>query len=568
MTATLTKNEIQFVDPDQDTLFGWDDSANNIVPIILGTNLSITGTTLNAIGAISSVSNSDGTLTISPTTGAVIASRAAITGDISIAGGSNTSVLATVNSNVGSFNYGSFTVNAKGLIIAASSGAAPEVPLTFSTGLTRTTNTITANLSTGVSGGQSVIGGTAASNNLTLSSTSNGTKGKILFGTSAYDEVNNLLGIGTASPSAPITVQETAFGAILILGTSGIFSGNADFGIKNFAATSWWNVTAALLPTGNVGLGFYDAVNNLFPLQIETGAPNNTLFANSSGNVGIGTASPGSNKLNVNGSVTIATNLGVGTASPDTTAHIRNTVNGADTAQLTLEGLYGSGAYAGIRFRFNTFHVTGWGADIQAIDAGTYVADMIFRLENGGNDATKPTEKVRITGAGNLGVGTGATVSARMHAISTTEQLRLGYDSSNYFSTTVGSTGAVTFDAVGSGAGFIFSDDVTHSGRSIFVSGENHKVRVVTAAGAVTVATSDYIVVVNKGTGAATTANLPASPATGDTYVIKDGKGDAATNNITVTPAAGNIDGAGTYVMSINYQSVTVVYNGTQWNLV
>lgn len=89
-------------------------------------------------------------------------------------------------------------------------------------------------------------------------------------------------------------------------------------------------------------------------------------------------------------------------------------------------------------------------------------------------------------------------------------------------------------------------------------------VRVVTAAGAVTVTTADYAVIVNKTVGAATTVNLPAG-ATGLAFVIKDGKGDAAANNITVTPAAGNIDGAATYVMNTNYQSVTVVYTGSSW---
>lgn len=96
-----------------------------------------------------------------------------------------------------------------------------------------------------------------------------------------------------------------------------------------------------------------------------------------------------------------------------------------------------------------------------------------------------------------------------------------------------------------------------------------NKVRVVTAAGAVTVsATTDNIVIVNKTTGAATTVNLPASPTTGLTYTIKDGKGDAATNNITITPAAGTIDGAATSVISTNYGSRDIVYNGTQWNVI
>ncbi len=81
-----------------------------------------------------------------------------------------------------------------------------EVALTISTGLTRSTNTITNNLSTGISSGQSVVGGIAASETLTLSSTSHATKGKILFGTSAYDEANNRLGINVSSPTAMIEI--------------------------------------------------------------------------------------------------------------------------------------------------------------------------------------------------------------------------------------------------------------------------------------------------------------------------------------------------------------------------
>jgi len=82
--------------------------------------------------------------------------------------------------------------------------------LTFSTGLTNTSRTITSNLSTGVSGGQSIIGGTDASSSLTLSSTSNATKGKLLFGTSAYDEVNNRLGLGISTPATTLDVSGKA----------------------------------------------------------------------------------------------------------------------------------------------------------------------------------------------------------------------------------------------------------------------------------------------------------------------------------------------------------------------
>lgn len=81
------------------------------------------------------------------------------------------------------------------------------------TGLTDTAGTITANLSTGVSGGQSVIGGTASGNNLTLSSTSHATKGGIVFGSaSMYDENLNYLGIGTVGPTSKIDITTSGLG--------------------------------------------------------------------------------------------------------------------------------------------------------------------------------------------------------------------------------------------------------------------------------------------------------------------------------------------------------------------
>jgi hypothetical protein len=63
----------------------------------------------------------------------------------------------------------------------------------------------------GTAGGQTLTGGTAASDNLTLLTTSNATKGKILLGTgAAYDSVNTRFGIGTQSPSYTAHVQTTA----------------------------------------------------------------------------------------------------------------------------------------------------------------------------------------------------------------------------------------------------------------------------------------------------------------------------------------------------------------------
>ena len=60
----------------------------------------------------------------------------------------------------------------------------------------------------------------------------------------------------------------------------------------------------------------------------------------------------------------------------------------------------------------------------------------------------------------------------QMYSTAATAQLEVGYDTSNYYKTTVGSTGTVTFDAVGSGAKFVFSDAVEING-SLTLSAQN-----------------------------------------------------------------------------------------------
>jgi len=53
----------------------------------------------------------------------------------------------------------------------------------------------------GRAGGQTLNGGINSGDDLTLRSTAHATKGNIFFGTSTYDEVNNRLGVKTASPA-------------------------------------------------------------------------------------------------------------------------------------------------------------------------------------------------------------------------------------------------------------------------------------------------------------------------------------------------------------------------------
>lgn len=82
------------------------------------------------------------------------------------------------------------------------------------TGLTGSDDHTQYGLLLGRSGGQTFIGGTASGNNLTLQSTSHATKGLLVFGTlSAYDQVNDRLGIGNTTPTYDVDVAKSVAGA-------------------------------------------------------------------------------------------------------------------------------------------------------------------------------------------------------------------------------------------------------------------------------------------------------------------------------------------------------------------
>lgn len=104
-------------------------------------------------------------------------------------------------------------------------------------------------------------------------------------------------------------------------------------------------------------------------------------------------------------------------------------------------------------------------------------------------------------------------------------------------------------------------------GQATFIdSALRQPVRTATS-GSITLAFDDYYCLINKTIAGVTTVNLP-DPATigsGIAYVIIDVKGDAATNNTTIVPAVGLINGAANYVMNVNYQSISVMSNGSNY---
>lgn len=156
-----------------------------------------------------------------------------------------------------------------------------ENALTISTGLTRATNTITSNISTGLSGGQTAYGGTAASEALTLSSTAHATKGKIFLGaSSAYDEANVRLGLNQTTPLATLHIKgsgaSSATNALIVQNSTPLGLMTIDnSGAISYAGTGS-NTTTVLLrssslatSSGTVGTGF--GSKDLIQLQASNG---------------------------------------------------------------------------------------------------------------------------------------------------------------------------------------------------------------------------------------------------------------------------------------------------------
>lgn len=84
--------------------------------------------------------------------------------------------------------------------------------------------------------------------------------------------------------------------------------------------------------------------------------------------------------------------------------------------------------------------------------------------------------------------------------------------------------------------------------------------------GATTLTDADYIYFAN---AVSITVTLPASPVEGQVYYVKDATGTASgANPVIIAGNGNNIDGNATIEIRRKYGSFTLVYNGTEWNVI
>ncbi len=251
------------------------------------------------------------------------------------------------------------------------------------------------------------------------------------------------LGIGTTSPAAKIHLTTALSGV----------TPNADadeFFIENSGNTGL-TIGSGVTGTGNIYFGDSGAATQGRITYNHTDDYLSTYVNNTEI-----TRQTGTGVFNVLTKLTVGVGLGSGTGV--TTMYVSNAALG-DVIGITLKG------YAG-----QTVNLQEWqnssGTALAAVTAnGSIVvgSNKIFLTASGDS----------FFDGGSVGVGT-TTPGGKLHILGTTEQLRLGYDASNYFSTTLGSSGNVTWDAVGAGASFTLNDALTinaNAGLSIKYAG-------------------------------------------------------------------------------------------------
>ncbi|MEO5635059.1 MAG: hypothetical protein ABIS26_02500, partial [Candidatus Paceibacterota bacterium] len=351
---------------------------------------------------------------------------------------------------------------------AYTAASAYEVPLTFSTGLTRSVNTITNNLSVGVSGGQSVIGGTGVTDVLSLKGTTgNGTLTSAAIqavvgnngATTALTILNNgNVGIGITGPTAKlhITQSVTATGALtgivytgavntnqtlsteipsLTLTTAGrewatgaltmqrevlITAPTYSFvGASTITDAATFAIAGAPIKSTNATItnthglliqaGAVSTATNSYGLTVnaQTGATNNYAAAFLGGNVGIGTAAP-TKKLEIAYGTTFDGGYGV------TTGPVVTGDSAGGEASLGYGISKSSSTYGLVTGAMR--NVVTSGAGYVGMELGTtsnFPLRFITNNTCSGSGCTSNThgEQMRITAAGNVGVGTTAPLT-------------------------------------------------------------------------------------------------------------------------------------------------------------
>ena len=485
------------------------------------------------------------------------------------------SPLSSSGGDTPSISFPSWPANASGVLTNNGSGT-----LSWAAAATGTVTSVTLAASTTgltISGGASqtitssgtfTLGGTLAVANGGTGTSTAFTPGSVVFAGASgvysqdnaslfFDNTNNRLGIGTTTPTSALSVgsssqfQVSSTGDIVaIRGQTTTFPATNASGVltNNGSGTlSWTAIPAASLTVGSTA--------------IASGAANRILFE------GAGNVLQESANLTWNG-----TTFGVTGGITQSGGAVGLTANAASSLTTSAGALtLTSAAAATWSSTAGNLAISGGAALQLTAAAGNEVvvndgsANVDFRVESDNNanmllvDASQDSVSIGTTGnTHTFNIGTGASANfcvasgGRIHTYDgsapTDGQVLIGDTGLGNFAKATLTAG--TGIAITNGAGTI----------SIAASNAGGVQPITTISTTTTLGASNYTVLCS----ATLTVNLPAAASnTGRIYNIKN-IGAAAT--ITIDPnASETIDGATTYTLTTQYESVTLQCDGSAW---
>jgi len=423
----------------------------------------------------------------------------------------------------------------------SSGGTTPTISLTGTIGVANGGTGATTLTSNGIiyGNGTSAISATAAgSQNQLLSANSSGIP---TWTTATYPSTTTTNQILYSSATNTVAGITTANNGILITNGSGVPSwlaaGTNNYvltmssGVPTWAASpsNFWTLTGNSGTTAGTNfIGTTDATD----FVIKTGStPTERLrFVNSSGNIVIGSGE------------------GTGTVSG-------NTLRGPNSSGTNI---------AGSNLTITSGDGTGTGGS-------GYISFQTAAVGTTGTTANTMAEAMRIINSGNVGIGT-STPGNKLEINSGT-----------------GGVSGLRLKQMPSGAILFMSStaDVTQNNNNLFFDATNYRlgvacagsasstiqdggslgVAIVTKTAGYTASGSDHTILCNTATAGFTITLPVVTGCTGRIYVIKKVSSDANAVTVQINSGADRIDGATTYTLSSQYNSVMIQSDGAAWDI-
>lgn len=374
-------------------------------------------------------------------------------------------------------------------------------------------------------------------------------------GTGAVTLTGVLLGNGTS----PVTGITPGNYGVLISSAAGVPSwlANGTTGQILTATTagtpSWQNVAASSISiTGDSGGALTGAAFTF------TGGSTGLTFAGAGstetlgGTLVVGNGGTGATTFTSHGVLLGNTTSAITATAAGTTGQVLTGITGsAPTFQAPAASSISITGNSGGALTGNAFTFTGGTTGLTFSGAGTTeTLGGTLIVANGGTAANS----FNTTGV----VISGATSTTALASVTLVDgQLAIG--------SSVGNPAAATLTA---GTGI----SISNGHNSITISATGTTTLTVTSVNTSpytvdSVVANDFIAV--DSSGGAITIKFPNAPATGRVYYVKDSTGSAATHNITLTTVGGAIfiDGATSVAMNTAYESMAVIFDGTNYEI-